>query len=212
MRNLAQQSVNAIGLDVFVNGKRRLSTIQQGDEGDALVAAGELYNFNIPAAVNSVNTGGGIKPASPLDQEIVITAVVFKDGSFEGDPETAGTFRGFEAGRKAQLAKLLDILNSVPQSGSSPEEMLGLLKVRVSEVSDVAPSSVLDQLRKDFNMLGPEDRQALKVSVEVSMHQLKFKTLREIEALEKQGITAETSLQSWLRESIERYESWLSKL
>lgn len=212
IRNLAQQSVNAIGLNVFVNGKRRLSTIQQGDEGDALVAAGELYNFNIPAAVNSVNTGGGIKPASPLDQEIVITAVVFKDGSFEGDPETAGTFRGFEAGRKAQLAKLLDILNSVPQSGSSPEEMLGLLKVRVSEVSDVAPSSVLDQLREDFNMLGPEDRQALKVSVEVSMHQLKFKTLREIEALEKQGITAETSLQSWLRESIERYESWLSKL
>jgi hypothetical protein len=212
IRNLSQQNVNAIGLDVFVNGKRRLSTIQQGDEGDALVDAGGLYNFNVPAAVNPVTTSGGSTPASPFDQEIVITAVVFKDGSFEGDPKTAGEFRGFEAGRKAQLAKLLNILNTLPQSGSSPAETLGILKVRVSELSYAAPPSVLARLMEEFKMLEPKDRQRLKVPIEVSMHQIKFNTQREIAGLEKQGITFENSLQSWLRESVERYESWLSKL
>jgi hypothetical protein len=58
----------------------------------------------------NVKTADGQPPTSRPNQTFVVLAVVFEDGSYEGDASYAAQFRAFTLGRRLQLKQMSDYL------------------------------------------------------------------------------------------------------
>ncbi len=113
LQNLSGRDVLALGINVLVNGQKQLSATPQGEDGQVLIAAGTTAPLNALMMREAKATPAGYEPATPPQQEIVITAAVFSDGTYEGDELTARKFRAFMAGRKAELGRLLELLQHI---------------------------------------------------------------------------------------------------
>jgi hypothetical protein len=55
---------------------------------------------------------------TPPNQLIEVATAVFSDGSYEGESDYAFTFRGYQTGRKAQLGRVIDLLEKAAKGTS----------------------------------------------------------------------------------------------
>jgi hypothetical protein len=215
LQNLYNKSVMALGVEVLVNGQKRLISMRQGKEGAALIAPGAVYELSASGAKDALLTSEGYQPNSPQAQEIVISAAMFEDNSYQGDAKTAAHFRAFMIGRKIQVARLLPLM----QTGAGPTEFdvsaaVNRLKTQVSSLSDNVETSVVDRLLEDFPTLSAEVKEDLKNGIEVSLLTVKTDLLRDLKQFEKPGsqpLDAQ-AFQTWLRANKEKYEKWLSRM
>lgn len=105
----------------------------QGIEGEPLILAGGVSEVMAPGATRATATPGGYDPVEPPNQHIEITMVEFEDGSFEGDIESAASFRAFVKGRKIQLRRLVDVFQAILEdNGSSPSSALEMMRNKVN--------------------------------------------------------------------------------
>src|SRR5215510_4121214 len=213
LQNLYGQSVMALGVEVLVNGQKRLISMPQGKEGKPLIAPGAVYELSASGAKDALLTSEGYRPNSPQGQEIVISAAMFEDNSYQGDAKTAANFRAFMIGRKIQVARLLTLM----QTGAYPTEFdvsaaVNRLKTQVSSLSDDVETSVVDRLLADFPTLSADVKDDLKNGIGVSLHMVKTDLLRDLQQFEKQGSQSldAQAFQTWLRVNKEKYEKWLS--
>jgi hypothetical protein len=153
-------------------------------------------------------------PGPPPDQRVVITAAVFDDGWFEGDAATAADFRGFAAGRKAQIARLLPLLqDALDSSGRGAPAEAAKLRERVSSLRSEADAAVFEELQKALPATGPRTPEGWKGRVGAAMNGIKTEFIRKLEEFEKGGAAADAgAFRAFLKASIERYERWLSRL
>ncbi|HJQ24825.1 MAG TPA: hypothetical protein VKA60_12985 [Blastocatellia bacterium] len=215
LQNLSGQGVAAVGVEVMVNGQRRLSTIQQGKEGEPLIPAGAVYELNMPGATDAQLAAGGYRPEALPDQEIVITAAVFADHSYEGNAATAAQYRAYAVGRKAQISRILPLLQTAldsPESTLSDE--VNTLKAQVASLSTEADVTVVDQWSKEFPTLNPAAKTGLKTAIEVSLNSVKNDLLKDLQEFKHSAPPSADSkaFRKWLRVSKERYEAWRSRL
>src|SRR5262245_21805713 len=215
LQNLYGQSVMALGVEVLVNGQKRLISMPQGKEGKPLIAPGAVYELSASGAKDALLTSEGYRPNSPQGQEIVISAAMFEDNSYQGDAKTAANFRAFMIGRKIQVARLLTLM----QTGAYPTEFdvsaaVNRLKTQVSSLSDDVETSVVDRLLADFPTLSADVKDDLKNGIGVSLHMVKTDLLRDLQQFEKQGSQSldAQAFQTWLRVNKEKYEKWLSRM
>jgi hypothetical protein len=215
LQNLSGKNVAALGAQVLVNGRRRISSMRQGEDGECLIEAGRAYKLYLAAANNAQPTQGGYTPETPPNQEIVITTVVFSDGSYEGDAETAASFRAFQAGRKAQVARLVALLQKASDStGLTTATALENLKTQVAALSNEAEAAVVNNLRREFPTFGQTEKRDIKEAVEIALSGVKTDFLKEIQKFEtsNEQSTDEKAFRAWLGEQKARYEKWLSNL
>jgi len=91
---------------------------------------------------------------------LVIIAVLFEDGSFEGDSDAAAQLASRLRGREIQLTRFLELLRSTKTDSSAPE-LLQHLKANVERFRvDVAPEDV-EQLRAQFGYSPEKSRTAI---------------------------------------------------
>jgi hypothetical protein len=215
LQNLSSQNVMALGVEVLVNGQKRGITMPQGKEGRPLIAPGAVYELIASGATDALLTSEGYRPYSHPIQGIVITAAMFEDNSFEGDPKTAALFRASKIGRKIQVARLLPLI----QAGADPTESdvsaaANRLQAQVSSLSYDVETSVVDRLLEDFPTLGADGRERLKKGIEAGLRQVKNELLRDLQKFvnpRSQSLDAQT-FQTWLRANKEKYEKWLARL
>jgi len=215
LQNLSSQNVIALGVEVLVNGQKRLSSMPHEKEGQPLIMAGAVYELSAFGARDALLTSEGYRPDSPQGQEIVISVAVFEDNSYEGDAETAARFRALMIGRKIQIARLLPLIQTASDSTElNVSAALNRLKAQVSSLSNDVEMSVADQLLKDFPTLSPSVKERLKPGIEVALHGVKTGLLKDIQEFEKLGSQSldAQAFQTWLRVKKERYEKWLSRL
>ena len=214
VQNLSAKDVVALGVEVHVGGERQLSAIRQGREGERLMAGGGTYELELPGANEARPTAEGYAPAAPPDQEVLVTAAVFADGSFEGNARTAARFRAFVYGRRAQLARIVPLLREA-LAGANDADGAAAAKSfheRVSALGDRADEADVKALLKEFPAL---DRGAdLKQTIEITMNGVKREVLREVEkfALTEVEQPGAGDFRAWLGASKERYERWLARL
>jgi hypothetical protein len=211
VQNLSDKAVAALGAEVHVNGRRQISSMRQGEDGARLMGAGATYKFYVAGANSAQMTQGAYAPEQPPNQEIHITMVVFDDGSYEGDPETAASFRGFQAGRKVQVERLVALLQKAWDAPAADDAAtLEQLKTQAASLGTNADRAALDALQRDF----PALRQHLRMNLEVAESGVKTDFLKEIERFEKSGAQAADgkAFRAWLGEKKARYEKWLSNL
>jgi hypothetical protein len=77
-----------------------------------------------------------------------VDAVIFTDGSFEGDPEWAGSFYARDVGRRYTLAKIVELMKEATQAEGSIH--IERLIDRIDHERVEVPPGVLDDLHSKF--------------------------------------------------------------
>ena len=211
LHNTSDKNVVAIGINVVAGNRRLLSSLPQGREGRSLIKARATEEINVNSAYQSQRTFEGYRPESLPDQEIVITSVVFDDGSFEGDAKMAATFTAFVTGRKIQIAKLIALMDSTSNSTDvNVPAALAELKRQAELLGTNAESPALDHLRKAFPNLS---RDELKMSVDVALQAVKFDFVQCVKEFEKRNAPSnDVQIRAWLSGVRRGYQQWLSRL
>jgi len=210
LRNQSNKNIVGLGVDVVAGGTVQLTSKPRGIDGQPLIPAGKEYWLTVAAPNRAQPTPGGYEPTLPSDQQIQIKASVFDDGTFEGDAETAAAVRGYSAGEKMVLPRLIPLLEAaLNSSNSNLAEALKDFEVQVTSVGTDADPRVVKDLTSEF----PKNK-IIKETMEFSATMIKSNLLKEIHLLqneEAKSLNADL-YRTWLTKTKERYEKWLSRL
>ncbi len=214
LRNQSNKNIVALGVDVVAGGKVQITSKPRGIDGQPLIATGKEYWLHIAAPNRAQPTPGGYVPTSPSDQQIQIKAAVFDDGTFEGDAEAAAAVRGYQAGEKMELPRLIPLLENALNSNADLTEGLRNLESQVSSVGSDAEPQLVRNLTSEFPQASNSISREIKETIEVTATTIKSNLLKEIHTLqneESQTLNADL-YRTWLTKTKERYEKWLSRL
>ena len=213
LRNQSNKNISALGVDVGAEGRVQLTSKPSGIEGEPLIPAGKEYWLTVAAPNRAQSTPGGYEPTVPAAMEIQIKAAVFDDGTYDGDAETAIAVRGYLAGEKMELPKLISLLGSA-SSNTNVIEALRDLESQVSSVGSDADLEIVQTLTSEFPKAGSSVSTIIKQGMEFSATTIKTNLLKEIHQLqndESQRPNAD-AYRTWLNTTRERYEKWLARL
>ena len=212
IHNLSDKNIAALSIKVMSGGVVEVSSMPHGQEGLPLIKAGAFFESNQPLKTRAVRTPGGFAADTPVFQETIITAVVFEDGSYEGNPAEAAEFRAFTLGRKLALTRLLELFAGLEEAVPSEQEsaaQVGLFRDRVRTVSGEIDGAALAQLVGEFPTLNRKEATNLKGAAEVALHHVRKELLDDLAVWER---TQPLEFRSWLVKIEERYRTWLSRL
>jgi len=215
LRNQSNKNIVGLGVDVVAGGKVQITSKPRGIDGQPLIAAGKEYWLTVAAPNRAQPTADGYAPTSPSDQQIQIKAAVFDDGTYEGDAETAAAVRGYRAGEKMMLPRLIPLLESALNSSNTDViEALRNLESQVSLVSSDADPQMVQALTAEFPRASDARRSEIKATMEVTATTIKSTLIKEIHTLENEGAQSLNVdlYRTWLTKTRERYEKWLSRL
>jgi hypothetical protein len=211
LRNTSGKAVSALEVQTLQGGRLELSTMPQGKEGQPLIPPGGTYKIMARLANRATPGPGGYAPQVLPNQTIEISAAIFDDGSFEGASSPAVAFTGFQKGRKIQLRRVVDVLQSALNDDASAPNNLAALKSAVAALDLEADSGAVDDLRAKF----PQETQTerLRHVIELGMKGIRDNVLNDITQFElhnRRGDAAAFS--AWLNAAKDRYQSWLARL
>jgi hypothetical protein len=196
-------------------GRVQITSKPRGIDGQPLIPAGKEYWLTVAAPNRAQETPGGYVPTSPTDQQILIKAAVFDDGTYEGDAETAVAVRGYQAGEKMVLPRLIPLLESALNSSNADLiEALKNLESQVSSVGSDADPQIVKTLSSEFPQASDTRSREIKETMEMSATTIKSNLLKEIHTLQNEGAQSLNAdlYRTWLTKTRERYEKWLSRL
>ena len=215
LRNLSSKNITALQVDVFEGSRLRLSGSRHGQEGMPLIPAGAVLETNVLGTKDTTMTRFGYEPASPPFQTIVVTTLVFEDGSYEGDPAPALRINARTAGERIQLKRAVtELKKTLDTPGLTASDAIAMLIQRVSALSDVPPAVAEKLIDGTQNAGQPEKLASLIGTIQVTMHLVKRNLSEEIEAFQNshQKAPDEKEFREWLAATFERYTQWRLRL
>ena len=148
VRNLSSKVITA--LDVYLPDEGgRSSTSAQGTPARPLMTPGATYEIPISISSGGRRTPQGYVP-DPPPQKLVIATVVFDDGTYEGETETAADITARQKGRQIQLARVLSIMRNALDAPETIAVALEKLKTQISTLRIDVDASVVDELLTRF--------------------------------------------------------------
>src|SRR5258705_4161448 len=215
LRNQSNKNIVGLGVEVVAGGRTQIISKPRGIDGQSLIPAGKEYWLTVAAPNRAEATPGGFVPTTPSDQQIVIKATVFDDGTYEGDAAMAATVRGYRAGEKMELIKLVPLLeNALNSPNADPTEELRRLEAQVFAVGSDADPQMVQGLSAEFPKADASISRIIKETIEVTATTLKSNLLKEIHTLQNeklQSLNADT-YRTWLTKVKKRHEKWLARL
>src|SRR5215470_7807174 len=167
LRNQSNKNIVGLGVDVVAGGKVQITSKPRGIDGQPLIAAGKEYWLTVSAPNRAQPTVDGYVPTSPSDQQIQIKGAVFDDGTYEGDTETAAAVRGYRAGEKMVLPRLIPLLESALNSSNADlKEALKNLESQVSSVESDADPKMVQTVTSEFPQANEARRRVIKETME----------------------------------------------
>ena len=204
LHNLSEKNISAIRINIMRGGKLSLSGMPQGDHGEPLVKAGGLKELNEMLVTDAEVTAAGYSPASPRGQQVVITTLVFEDGSYEGDSAPAATHRGFVIGNKTELKRIVALLEDALASSLSIENV----RTQLSKLSYDFDQSDVSVLANEFPGI---ERDKLQTPIEAAIHLLRKDVLDHLDGFQP-GPGSSGDFRVYLQTMKDRYAGWLLRL
>ena len=164
--NNTSKPVAGFSYNTWLEGSRRYTGMPQQFDGTPLIVPGGSYEKVFPYALKTTTQSTGDVPQPIEGLELNVLAVIFTDGTFEGDRIDAARFRGYKIGEKIQLARILELLHS--KSAASWDTLapkVDQLSYRIS-VADIGP------LLSEFPGLPDAEVENLRSSAEVSANRI----------------------------------------
>ncbi len=215
VRNLSTKYVSAVHIEVLKNNRRELSATPAGEEGRPLIEPGDIWKAPDFGLVKIEPTSAGYVLSSAKGQTVVIATVVFQDGSYEGDVRSAVSFRGYVAGRKQQLARVIALFKSASET-TDADATAGIAKLRtqVSSLAIDADPVDIEKVLTDIQVYGPNMDADARGAIEAVLTSIRRNVLGEIDSLKeehRENLEVD-AFHKWLNVTRERYENWLSRL
>jgi len=212
--NQSTRNIVALAADVVTGDKVELGGRPREPEGQPLALAGKSYDLLMPAPIRAREAPGGFEPATLSGTQVVISAVVFDDGTYEGDAESAFAVTAFRAGEKMEIPRLLPALDSALNSQlTDVDASLLRLRMELASVSSDADPNLVQSLAAKFPQLGTE---RFKHALEVSATMTKANLIKDIRALEVEAYRTHSlspnALHDFLTARKEKYARWLARL
>ena len=154
--------VAGFAYNTWLEGRRRFSGMPQQFDGTPLIAVGGSYEKVFPYALKTTTQSTGEVPP-PIDGlQLNVTAVIFADGTYEGDRTDAVRFRAYKLGEKIQLSRILELFRS--KSASSWDT----LAPKVDELNYKITATDMASLITEFPGLNDGEVELLRGGAEVS--------------------------------------------
>lgn len=215
LRNVSSKYVSAIKMMVMRDNQRHLSALPAGEEGKPLIAPGEVWKAPDYGLTKLERTSGGYVRSSASGQTVVVATVVFQDGSYEGDAQFAVQFRGYVAGRKQQLARVIALFKSASETIESDSAItLSRLRAQVASLEIAADPVDIEKVLTDIQAYSPNREADARKAIEVTLTSIRRNAISEIDLFkEEHSHKLESAvLKEWLNATKQRYENWLSRL
>jgi hypothetical protein len=212
LRNLSDKRVLALEVNTYNGDEMLLLKWPQGTWDHPLIEAGGTYEEEMPSAGQGQVTDYGYVPEQST--AIEISTVVFEDGTYEGKPYLAAVTKAQMVGSKAQLGRVLALLQAARVLGGETDvRALTELKEAISALSEDPDPGQLNNVLDKFPRLDEAGKKNLAGFVRSGLHSVKATMLKEIEAFEKDGQPTSGSLvNEWVGTTKDRCEKWVSAL
>ena len=214
LRNLSNKTISALWLSVEHDGKLQTSGLMHNRDGKPLIAPGDAYETR-PVGVTRAREVGGSYVPQPLDsQNVVLEALIFDDGTWEGIPTRAATFRAFVAGRKFQIS---DVLKNFERIASNTDLTVSAaienLRTYLSPMNAGVNDAAFAQVLSEFPNFTKAQQENLRSGVEVVTHDIRKTLLENLKTFETQHPEGRLEdFQAWLLSEKLKYEAWLHRL
>ena len=214
LQNLSNKGVAALMVEIFVGGKKEIIMMPQRVEGQPLIPSQGRYELSISAGYQVRPAYGDNPPDFSRDHDCVITAVVFNDGSYEGDLEPAARFRASISGRKIQIRRVLAALQEALSSKEEAAAPLPRLRAGLSALKTDVDEAEVKELTNEFTNLSASAKATLNSAMRASLSSIKKIVSEDLDRFERTQVDAlsKPDFRSWLLASKEKYERWLANL
>jgi hypothetical protein len=207
LHNVSAKTITAIKWYGAVDNREQGGA---GQRGARLIPPGKLFQAYQRFASGDESSAGQSNSELPARRQIVIAAVLFEDGSFEGEPDTAAGMAAQWTGESLQLARLMQLLRNVLVNGDGDQTTrLTKLKADITALNVDVDPAVTTNLLIHFPGVSEDMRQRrITLEFKAGLMFAKDNLLREIQRFEFQQKHAPDAkdLSAWLTEMITKYE------
>jgi hypothetical protein len=207
--NNSSKAVSAFTWGTFLGARPEVSSMPQGLEGRHLIEPGAIYETTIPSNFRFAKTSDESAAAAVEGETFMITAVIFEDGTFEGDIGKAATFLGFTLGRKSMLKQIVPLL----QKASDTDFTNGELSRQISNLNATVDETALNEFLKRFPAFTDAAKPGLRGAAETAMRGVKKTILDQLQMFQANQKKIETTA-DWelIKATEEKYQNWLARL
>lgn len=209
--NNSNKAVVALFFETMVGNQIMLSGMPQGQEGRVLIAPGETFEKAIPNNLEKAKSEMSKGVGSGRNLTLLISSVVFEDGSYEGDAKPVARFRAFTLGRKFLLKQTVPLWQKTAES-EIESNSLDKLFAQLSAVKENVDENAFMELIKEFPALNEKEKADLRISLQVAVKGTKREMLGELQEFSRNSNRNSESVQNWLIESGKKYQNWLTRL
>ena len=192
VRNLTSKSIANFRFMSYRGTARALSGVPRSDGGRPAMGPGESFTF----AINLTSGRIDDEPLTPRPLDVIeIQSVLFADGTIVGDATNAAARRAIasDAGRRAQLLRAIDVLNSADPVGRA------------------TPATMLQYIRAGFEAL-PDHDDSLLAAAQTATSETRTIVLEDLVRFERLQSGDAEDVRRWIRYTIQRYEGWVHRL
>ncbi len=194
LRNLSTKDITAVS----IGATRKDGSSTMTTQGAPAIAVGALQQVIF-----------GTVPADPAAApSIVIDAVVFADGSFEGSPQRVAEIEGDIAGRSAQRKRIAaifrDILEGEQQDGAAN---IAAVRSRVNALLEKVDSAMLESVVNWFSGLPPATAASVESRIQVGLKGSRQGILRDLKEYEREAADRRLPFRSWCEVQIKQLEA-----
>ena len=205
--NNSSKPVRAFTYETMADGRKRLSGMPNKPEGGVLIPSGETYAHSIGVSLESTTTSKGEVPAALKDVTILVTSVIFVDGTSEGDLYQASRYRAFMLGERTQVKRILEFLRSDISTTS-----MDILNGQVSDMSWYVDEPAFENFVKGIEGVSEKAKDDLHETAEVMSSNVQRDFVAEFGAKRSSLGDKPVEFQAWLKSAAERYQKWLNAL
>ncbi len=201
-RNLSERSIEALSLQVMQGDRSLVSGVPQGIEGKPLMLPGQTYESRTPLGTRAEGVAGNYLPSVMEEQRVVITGLLFSDGTTEGTPPR-DFLLGLKYGRKIELRRILPLFESaLAQSDSDLVDGPVKLRLQVEALSYKLTADEQAELNKTLTVK--------QKSIEGASHLIRKDLLDFLKRFP--AVMDGKAFRSWLVRAKEHYSNWLARL
>jgi len=201
----------AFQIESFRGGRSSLSKREADPRAMPIVQPGDRYTLDLPIS------GAPVRDEQPISTDsldtIVLTSVVWSDGTTEGEPRSAAQVLLSNVGRRAQLTQVIALLErAAVQAQRDSSAALGTFRHRVQTLSIDSnlhgqAAAVLNRL--PAGVVSPPDFDAILRS---GMQRVKDLVKQDLDAFAATAAGSGESAPRWLARTLADYRAWCARL
>ena len=201
VRNLSNKDILCV--DLYIPDPENHGSSGQragGWKRRPLIKSGEVWKTDVSNGRSGRTTSQGFVPQPPRVKTLIVRAIVFDDGAYEGDPEAAAEIEAMRLGQKVTYLKAIDLLEGALRQG----EVIQWLQEAVYAIPKQVSDDLLDGIISRFPSLSDGVRSSLKFQAESSARTTKQMVIRQIEMFKESATRSSegTNLHDWLARTI----------